>query len=56
MIQQFSRAAFFIRSIELYYHKQAFDSIAGNTVVPNRSLKMFLNRHMHLFIAILLFI
>jgi len=32
--------------------KQAFDSIAGNTVVPYRSLKKFFNYHMLLFIAI----
>ena len=32
--------------------KQAFDSIAGNTVVPYRSLKKFFNYHTLLFIAI----
>ena len=32
--------------------KQAFDSIAGNTVVPYRSLKKFFNYHKLLFIAI----
>jgi len=34
------------------YFKQAFDSIAGNTVVPYRSLKKFFNYHKLLFIAI----
>jgi len=32
--------------------KQAFDSIAGNTVVPYRSLKKLFNYHKLLFIAI----
>jgi len=32
--------------------KQAFDSIAGNTVVPYRSLKKFFNYHKLLFVAI----
>ena len=32
--------------------KQAFDSIAGNTVVPYRSLKKFFNYHKLPFIAI----
>jgi len=32
--------------------KQAFDSIAGNTVVPCRSLKKFLNYHKTLYFAI----
>ena len=32
--------------------KQAFDSIAGNTVVPYRSLKKFFNYHKLLFMAI----
>jgi len=36
----------------LYFDKQAFDSIAGNTVVPYRSLKKFFNYHKLLFIAI----
>ena len=34
-----------------FKEKQAFDSIAGNTVVPYQSLK-FLNYHKLLFIAI----
>ena len=34
------------------YTKQAFDSIAGNTVVQYRSLKKFFNYHKLLFIAI----
>jgi len=34
--------------------KQAFDSFAGNTVVPQRSLKQFFNYHKLLFIAIYL--
>jgi len=33
-------------------YKQAFDSIAGNTVVPYRSLKKFFNYRKLLFIAI----
>ena len=33
-------------------HQQAFDSIAGNTVVHYRSLKKFFNYHKNLFIAI----
>jgi len=35
--------------------QQAFDSIAGNTVVPYRSLEKFFNYHKHLFIAIYYF-
>ena len=34
------------------YKEQAFDSIAGNTVVPYRSLKKFFYYHMLLFTAI----
>jgi len=36
------------------YHikEQAFDSIAGNTVVPYRSLKKFFNYHKLLYFAI----
>jgi len=37
--------------ISLQY-KQAFDSIAGNTVVPYRSLKKFFNHHKTLYFAI----
>ena len=33
-------------------NKQAFDSIAGNTVVPYRSLKKFFIYHKLLFIVI----
>jgi len=32
--------------------KQAFDSIAGNTVVPYQSLKKFINHHKTLYFAI----
>ena len=35
-----------------FQHKQAFDSIAGNTVVPYRSHKKFFNYHKLLLIAI----
>ena len=35
-----------------YYNKQAFDSIAGNTVVPYRSLKKIFIYHKLLFIVI----
>jgi len=44
----------YISLIRVYWSKQAFDtcSIAGNTVVPYRSLKKFFNYHKLLFIAI----
>jgi len=36
----------------MFLTKQAFDSIAGNTEVPYRSLKKFFNYHKLLIIAI----
>ena len=40
------------RQVPYNYIQQAFDSIAGNTVVPYRSLKQFFNYHKLLFFAI----
>ena len=40
------------RNQSYIFEKQAFDSIAGNTVFPYQSLKKFLNNHRLLFIAI----
>jgi len=42
----------YLSALLLKYNKQAFDSIAGNTKVPYRSLKKFFNYHKLLFIAI----
>jgi len=42
----------YVLSTLVLIFKQAFDSSAGNTVVPYRSLKKFFNYHKLLFIAI----